>query len=110
MNGKEPNEQYLPSNDEKKSLDLLHEGQEAALNGELNKALERIEQSLSSARTQNDPEWVAYLEGTIAYLSGNLGKLKTLITGAGDNTVVLSRLAKGLERRGIPNYKEDYEG
>lgn len=108
MNPELPQQPYERSESEQQSLDLFHEGQTLAAGGELEKALAKIEESLELASHNNDPEWVAYLEGTVAYLNGDLEKLKTFIDKAGANTVILQRLANGLETRGTVDYKEDY--
>ena len=108
MNKEIHKELYQRSDTEIKSLDLFHQGQDAALNGDLETALDKINQSLEIAKDDNNSEWTSYLEATIAYLNGDLDKLKSLVDKAGNNIEVLSRLVKGLELRGIPNYKEDY--
>jgi tetratricopeptide (TPR) repeat protein len=103
-----PEQPYQRSESEQQSLDLFHEGQALAASGEVERALAKIEESLVLARNNNDPERVVYLEGTVAYLNGDLEKLKSLVDKAGANTVTLQRLAKGLEARGTVVYKEDY--
>lgn len=108
MNKEIHKELYQISESEKQSLNLFHEGQDAALDGDIETALNKINQSLEIAKDDNDSEWTSYLEATIVYLNGDLDKLKSLVDKAGNNIEVLSRLAKGLELRGIPNYKEDY--
>ncbi len=109
MSEKEPVEKpYEPSENEIRSLDLLHEGQEAALRSDLKNALMKLKESLAVAKKDNDMEWIAYIEGTLAYLNSDLTGLKACISHAGDNAHVLSRLAQGLERRGASNYAEDY--
>ena len=92
----------------RQSLDFFHEGQALAANGETASALVKIGESLELAGNNNDPEWTAYLEGTVAYLNGDLEKLHSLVDRAGANIVTLTRLAKGLEARGAVDYKEDY--
>jgi len=103
-----PRQAYQRNEAEQKSLDLFHEGQILAARGETEKALAKIEESLVLARTNNDPEWTAYLEGTVVYLNGDLAKLQSLVDKAGANKVTLTRLAEGLETRGTVDYKDDY--
>ncbi|MDQ5970832.1 MAG: hypothetical protein QG603_609 [Patescibacteria group bacterium] len=107
MNQELSPEPYKRNEAEQKSLDLFHEGQILAAIGEVENALAKIEESLVLARNNNDPEWTAYLEGTVAYLNGDLEKLLSLVDRAGANIVTLTRLAKGLEARGAVDYKED---
>ncbi len=108
MNQELSPEPYKRNEAEQKSLDLFHEGQALAASGEVESALAKIEESLVLAGDNNDPEWSAYLEGTVAYLNSDLETLKALLDKAGANTVILQGLAKGLEARGTVDYKEDY--
>ncbi|MDQ5938350.1 MAG: hypothetical protein QG642_40 [Patescibacteria group bacterium] len=108
MNQELSPEPYKRNEAEQKSLDLFHEGQALTASGEVENALAKIEESLALARNNNDPEWTAYLEGTVAYLNSDLEKLQSLVDRAGANNVTLTRLAKGLEARGAVDYKEDY--
>lgn len=95
----------LPESQDR-SLALFHHGQEMALQGNTEDAIKEFEECISSSK---DPEWTAYIFGTVAYLHGDIDALRKQIPGAGRNTEVLNRLAEGLTRRGSQNYKEDYE-
>ncbi len=108
MNQELPQQPYERSESEQQSLDFFHEGQTLAASGEVEGALTKIEESLGLARNNNDPEWVAYLEGTSAYLNGDLEKIKSLVFRAGENALILASLVKGLEDRGTVDYEEDY--
>jgi len=108
MNKEIPIEPYKRNEVEQKSLDLFHEGQALAASGEIESALVKIEESLVLARDNNDPDWVVYLEATVAYLTGDLETLKALVDKAVANKIILERLVKGLEARGTVDYKEDY--
>lgn len=108
MNEKIPIKDYERSKIEQTSLNLFHEGQAAAIAGDTKIAISKIEESLMVARNENNTEWINYLEATIAYLNGDLTKLNSLLTNAGSNNAILMRLALGLEKRGLPDYKKDY--
>lgn len=92
------------------SLHLFHEGQEAALKSDIEAAVKKLEQSLSAAHPSSEQEWVAYVEGTLAYLRGNRTALEAYIGRAGNNAQILMKLAQGLNKRGSVNYAEDYLG
>lgn len=107
----EQNEEFSPyerSASETASLELFHEGQAAALASDIETAQSTIEQCLVEARKSSDTTWIAYIEGTLAYLRGDRAALATHIPHAGDNAAILSKLAHGLEKRGSVNYREDY--
>lgn len=104
MNEKMSNESYESNS----SLDLFHEGQELAAGGDIEMARTKIEESIAIARNTDDEQWLEYLEATIAYLDGDLETLRSHIANVGKNDQVLLRLADGLEKRGTPDYKEDY--
>lgn len=55
-------------------------------------------------------EWGVYVQGTIAYFEKDMDILKKSVNLLGEkkNAQVLSRLLQGLEKRGEPNYSEDY--
>lgn len=79
------------------------------------KALEHFKKSLEAfEKGEVDEnyrqEWGIYVNGTIAYFEKNIDTLKDSISLLGEkkNTQVLSRLLQGLEKRGEPNYLEDY--
>lgn len=97
-----------PNDDKTKSLDIFHEAQQAMLDSDLATALDKLQQALIIAQKESDPEWLAYVEGTLAYLKGDLEGIKRQIEYAGANAKILSRLATGLEQRKTIDYKTDY--
>ena len=104
-----PNTGYERSESESESLDLFHQGQKAALAQDISLATSLLKRSLELAQAERDYDWIAYIEGTLAYLQEDTTKIRSLIEAAGDNGKILKQLANGLEQRGSVDYSADYQ-
>ena len=98
------------------SFTEFHVGQYFACeNQDEEKTLEHFKKSLEAfekGEVDEDyrQEWGIYVNGTIAYFEKDMGALRESVRLLGEkkNAQVLSRLLQGLEKRGEPNYLEDY--
>ena len=72
-------------------------------------AVFELETALRRARSgKAEADWVAYIQGTISYLRGDVISQEIIDTAGVENARILSRLNAGLAQRGRPSYKDDY--
>lgn len=77
---------------------------------DMTSALEHLKISSEYAsKIENDRHWPEYTRATVLYFENKLTELVDLYEQLGDmNKEVVARLIKGLEKRGYPDYNEDY--
>jgi len=96
------------------SREALHASQLEAGRGDHGAALEWVRKAIGYAsRVQSEFytfDWVDYLHGTEAYLSGDTERLQMLVRKCNANQAVVERLLNGLKTRGSPDYAHDYGG
>ncbi len=90
------------------SLELFHMGQIEAQNENNEQAREHFSKALAAAKKGFSEDWLAYIEGTLHYLDNNQAGLEQVMNRVDLNFDVLQRFLAGLQKRGAPNYKQDY--
>ena len=93
------------------SFEYFHLAQASAKKGDTSVALAHVGHALVfAAKSSYDvkSDWIPYIEGTKAYLEGDLPALQKCMNRCQENRVVLQRLYKGLRQRGVVSYNEDY--
>ncbi len=92
------------------SFTHFHLFQIYAHSGNLPGALEQLRISNEYAsKIVNDKNWPIYVHATVLYFENKAAELKAVYEKMGVlNKEVVERLIKGLEKRGYPDYNEDY--
>lgn len=93
------------------SFSLFHIAQDETLaSNDSETSIALLIKSLEAAQKGDDPEWTAYVEGSIAYLKKDIATLERIAATDNLNKETLERLLTGLRKRGEPDYFADYYG